>query len=294
MRLQARDVALNCLAGFTPLRGLLRRVPDHREHADYAAAVRYTIERLDVRRRFLGDDRIKGAELLEIGSGREFGLGLLLLALGAKRVINVEIDAYGFILDAAYYRLLVDKAREAGLDLAWPPAGLISHDRDDRVEADPRRLSLHLGKSARTLPEPDAAVDVTFSVAVFEHVRPHDVLPVLCDLHRVTRPGGMGFHRIDLVDHYFRQRDPFRFLRLSARDYDWMYSNRGSSSNRLRMDDFEDLARRAGFTEVRFEDVRYHEDEAEFGRWVASFHPDFRGRDPRMLRATSCMLVLGR
>lgn len=294
MRLKPRDVALNWLAGFAPLRDRLRRIRDRRKPVDLDATVRSTLNRLEVRRQFLGDARIKGAELLEIGSGREFGLGVLLLALGAKRVVNVEIDAHGFILGAKYYRLLVDKAREAGLALEWPPPGLVPVTTHDRVEADPRLLSLHLGRSARSVPEPDSSFDVTFSVAVFEHVRKHDVLPVLRELHRVTRPGGMGYHRIDLVDHYHRRADPFRFLRLSSREYDWMYSNRGSSSNRLRMDDFEALARQAGLADVRFEDIQYHEDEAEFGRWVTSFHPDFRLRDPSILRATSCMLVFKR
>jgi SAM-dependent methyltransferase len=294
MDLQAREVALNWLAGFAPLRSRLRRLRDRGKAANPEAIVRYTLERLGVRRRFLGDDRIQEAELLEIGSGRECGLALLLLALGAKRVVNVEIDAHGFIFDAAFYRLLVDKAREAGLSIEWPPAGLAPTDRPDRVAADPGRLTLYLDESARSMREPDSSFDTTFSVAVFEHVRKHDVLPVLSELRRVTRPGGMGFHRIDLVDHYYRRADPFRLLRLSAREYDLMYSNRGSSSNRFRMDDYEALARRAGFAGVRFEDVQYYEDEAAFGRWVPSFHPDFRHREPGMLRATSCMMVLSR
>jgi SAM-dependent methyltransferase len=294
MRLEMRDVALNCLAGFAPLRNRLRRIRDRHNPVDLDATVRSTLERLQVRRQFLGDARIKGADLLEIGSGREFGLGLLLLALGARRVVNVEIDAHGFIFEAACYRLLVDKTRDAGLALGWPPRGLVPIDHHDRVEADPRRLSLHLGRSARSVPEPDSSFDATSSAAVFEHVRKHDVLPVLRELHRVTRPAGMGYHRIDLLDHYYRRADPFRLLRLRAREYDWMYSNRGSSSNRFLMDDYEAPARQAGFAEVRFEDIRYHEDEAEFGRWVTSFHPDFRHRDPRMLRATSCVLVLKR
>ncbi len=294
MNLQAREVALNWLAGFAPVRNRLRRVRDRQEPVDLMATARATLDRLEVRRRFLGDDRIKGAELLEIGSGREFGLGILLLALGARRVVNVEIDAHGFRFDEAFYRQLVSEAQKTGLAIAWPPAGLIPSGEKGRVAPDPNRLTLNLGKSASSVREPDASFDVTFSVAVFEHVRRHEVLPVLRELHRVTRPGGVGYHRIDLADHYYRHDDPFRFLRLSAREYDWMYSNRGSSSNRFRIDDFEPLARQAGFAEVRFEEIVDHPDQVEFDRWRASFHPDFRHRDPRLLRAISCMMVLQR
>ena len=97
-----------------------------------------------------------------------------------------------------------------------------------------------------------------------------------------------------LFRSYTRFTEPFRFLRYSEAEYRWMYGNRGSSSNRLRVEDFERIFREAGFVEVRFEDVHRYEDAAQFARWEREFHPDFRGRDPEQLRAQDCLLVIRR
>jgi SAM-dependent methyltransferase len=293
MNVEIREVVLNLLAGLSPLVDPLRRLRDRNRPHDYARQVRATLDRLRVRRAFLGDERIRGAALLEVGSGREFGLALLLLALDARRVVNVEIEPYRFIDDAAFYRALVEAAAAEGLSIGWPPRGLLPRGAA-AVAPDTALVTLYLGRSAAAIPEPDGSIDVSFSVAVLEHVRLSDMPAVARELARLTRPGGTGIHRVDFVDHYHRHDDPFRFLRLSHREYEWMYSNRYSYSNRLRMDDFERIFRAAGFAEARFENVTRHEDVAEFERWRCGFHPSLRDRDPDMLRARSAMLVLRR
>jgi SAM-dependent methyltransferase len=290
LRTEAKQILLNCLAA-TPALRLLRRARDARKQPDHEAIVRYMLDRLRVRREFMGDARITGANMLEIGSGKEFGLAVLLIAIGARRVVNIEIDPYGFMDDATLYRLLVERAAAAGLPLTWPPAGLIVDG--DRVRPDPGRIALHLGRSAASIPEPDGSFDITFSVSVLQHVRRADVAPLVRELARVTRPGGMGYHRIDLVDLYHKRTEPFRHLCYTPAQYERMYSRRGTYSNRYRMDDFERIFREAGFREIAFEDIR-REDAARFARWLPSFHDEFRNKDPEILRATICMLVATR
>jgi hypothetical protein len=120
------------------------------------------------------------------------------------------------------------------------------------------------------------------------------MLPIARSLFDMTRPGGVGYHRIDLEDHYFRKTNPFRFLELSPIEYAMMYSNRGSSSNRLRTDDIERIFRVAGWEDVEFSDVVRFPDDERFEELRRRFHPDFRNRDRDMLRATSVMLCLRR
>ena len=293
-RLNPKDVALNALAGLGPVRESLRRVRDRNRPVDYERVVEYSLNRLRVRREFIGEERIRDATLLEIGSGPEVCVALLLLACGARRLVNVEIDPYRFITDPELYRRLVDRAQGEGFGISWPPAGL-KVDGDGRaVRPDPERIVLYLGRSAASIPEPDGSADVTFSVAVLEHVGRGAMRSVATELFRLTKPGGVGYHRIDLVDHYHRRDDPFRFLRMGPVEYRLMYGNRGSSSNRYRLDDFERIFREAGFSEVGFEDVRSHDDDERFARSLAGFHEDFRNRDREMLRALECMLVIKR
>jgi SAM-dependent methyltransferase len=246
-----------------------------------------------VRRRWIGDERIRGACLLEIGSGTEFCLAVLLLATGARRIVNVEIDSYRFINSAALYQRLVERAaEETDLAISWPPAGLIIENDGATVRPDPQLITLHLGRSAAIVPEPDGSVDVTFSVAVLEHVRGKAMRHVARELYRLTRQGGVGYHSVDLADHYSRLTDPFRFLRLTPLEYQLMYSHRGSSSNRLRIDDIEAIYRDSGFSEVDRTDVRVYHDRDRFETWRREFRPEFRDRDPEMLRALHFMLVV--
>jgi SAM-dependent methyltransferase len=289
MSIDPRELAINLLAAFPPLRAALRRIRDRDRAVDHEAIVQVALDSLATRERFFGS-RLQDADVLEIGSGRSVCLALLLLARGARRVVNVEIDPYGVCLDPALYRLLVRRAGERGVAMSWPPLGLQSVD-GERVEPDPSCFTLYLGRSAEHVPEADESFDITISLAVLEHVLPEAMPEVARELRRLTRRGGGGWHRVDLVDHFHRHDEPFRFLRWSERAYRWMYSNRGSASNRFRLSDLERIYRDAGF-DVSFEDVQRFEDVERFERWRAEFHPDFRDRDPDELRALQCMLVI--
>jgi SAM-dependent methyltransferase len=290
MRADAKQIFLNVMAG-TPALSALRRVRDLLRPADYEAIAAAVLDRFRIRREVIGDDRIRGASLLEIGSGREFGLALLLVGMGARRVVNVEIDRYRFIDDLAFYRLLVERARAAGCEVRWPPDG-VGAIEGRRVRPDGERIAVHLGQSAASLSEGDAAFDVTFSVSVLQHVRRGDVPAVARELHRVTRPGGRGYHRVDFTD--MESVNPFLHLCYDEDAYAAMYGRRFSYTNRYRMDDLDRIFRAAGFEEVRFEDVRLHDDRALFEATRPGFSPEFAGRPTDLLLARSCMLVLRR
>jgi hypothetical protein len=153
-------------------------------------------------------------------------------------------------------------------------------------------------KSIRTvssaIPEPSESIDVTFSVAVLEHIRRAAMPRVARELFRLARPGGIGYHRVDLVDHYSRRTNRFRFLGFTSTEYRLMYANRGSSSNRLRIDDIEQLFRGAGFRSVERKDVHRYEDFRQFEIWRRGFQREFRDRDPDLLRATEFLLSLAK
>jgi SAM-dependent methyltransferase len=289
--METKEMLLNLLARSERVRNPLRRIRGVGRALDIESLAASTLDRLRVRREFIGDDRIRDAVLLEIGSGRNCGLAVLLLSLGARRLVNVEVDSYGFIARADFYRRLAELAAEQGLPISWPPRGILVDPDGRTIRHDPELITLHLGRSAESVPEPDGSIDLSFSVAVLEHVRREAMAPVARELHRLTRRGGIGYHRVDLVDHYTRNERPFRFLNFSERQYQRMFGNRGSSSNRMRMDEIEQTYRNAGFAGVWSEDIQRYPDKALFMRWQRDFHEDFRNRDPESLRAISFMLV---
>ncbi len=96
------------------------------------------------------------AELVEIGCGG--GLLAIEMARRGRRVLGVEVSAR--ILDQARRRA----GDVAGLTLA----------RTDGTD----------------IPAVASGADFAYSIQVFEHLHPDDVLPHLCEVHRVLRPGG--------------------------------------------------------------------------------------------------------
>jgi ubiquinone/menaquinone biosynthesis C-methylase UbiE len=109
------------------------------------------------------------ARILEVGCGRGYTASAL-AGGGAGEVVGIDLDPAGQVSPA---EIAAVRAR-----LGSGRAALIE-------EGDVRRL-----------PYPDGAFDAAFSVAVLEHV--DDVAGALRELHRVTRPGGLGHHGIDI------------------------------------------------------------------------------------------------
>ena len=294
MGAQAKQVLLNIVAA-TPAIRVARRVRNVvRPRADLDKAADGILDRLQRRRTWIGDDRIRGGSVLEIGSGVNFGLALLLVHLGARRVVNVEIDRDGFIRQPDLYRRLSERARhvDPALDLAWPPVGLLEDDDRRAVRPDPARITLYLGRSAADIPEPDESFDVTFSVSVLQHVRRRDIAAVAGELYRVTRHDGVGYHRVDLTD--LESGDPLEHLGYTEPEYLRMYGNRRAYTNRLRMDDLGLIFERAGFRDVHFEDIKSFDDAGRLARMRPNLAAEFRGKSDEMLLARSCMLVIRR
>lgn len=212
-----REVAINQIARLRPLKNALRRFTDPRRGVDdaqlqllYSRALR----RMNPRIEMIGRERLRDASVLEIGSGRDCYLATLLTVCGARRVTNIEVDRYGY---------------------AWKSLETAPPSVDVRF-----RSATDTGLSCNS-------VDVSFSIAVLEHIKRDEVPAVARELYRVTAPGGVGFHRVDLVDHYTRKTDPFRMHRYAEWAWNAMYSHRASYSNRLRIHDLERIFSEAGF-----------------------------------------------
>jgi len=76
-------------------------------------------------------------------------------------------------------------------------------------------------------------VDLVISSSVFEHLDDPD--SITCALRKLTKPGGIHFHFVDLRDHYFKY--PFEMLTFSPSTWkNWL--NPTSNLNRFRIPDY--------------------------------------------------------
>lgn len=187
---------------------------------------------------------LEGKRILELGVGRTGEVSAATVLAGAAHAHGVDIDVQ---LDndadcgsryAALTTRLADGGAAAFLAAVGGEAETVKR-RAAELGAGrwPLRFETYAGVK---LPIDDGSVDVVLSKSVLEHVRREKVRPLLTDLRRVLRPGGVMVHIIDLRDHMFIvgdrevRGDWLDALRYSDRLFDAMFGNRSTSINRLR------------------------------------------------------------
>lgn len=157
---------------------------------------------------------LTGKSVMVFGYGGGFGVGVLLLRAGAASVTLCD----------RYARPSVRRNRR------WEEAAPETFRRQGRaIQPDGTRLELLHGDIREIARSREPKYDVVLSSSVFEHLQ--DVAGVCGALARLTRPGGVHLHYIDVRDHYFRL--PFEMLTYSE-DAWRRFLNPGSNLNRLR------------------------------------------------------------
>lgn len=159
---------------------------------------------------------LTGKRILVFGYGGNFALGCLLLRQGAARV--VLCDKFAPPDDRRNIALLPEFADYLALQgrqvLPTTPALSLLHGDIRQAEIE--------------------KVDIVLSSSVFEHL--DDVEGITRSLARLTAPGGVHLHYIDLRDHYFKY--PFEMLTYSERAWrNWL--NPSSNLNRWRLPDYQ-------------------------------------------------------
>ena len=209
-----------------------------RSAADIAGDVAYAIQ---VARNYLDQLRRLGLELqglrfLELGPGINFGPQLILASQGVHVTLADRFLApWAGEYHPAFYATLLD---------AWPePNSALAQVVRDGGYGDRLRLVEAPAEALGMLA--DGSVDVTMSNAVLEHV--YDVEAVAAEIARVTRPGGLGSHQIDLRDHSDFDR-PLEFLLVAEGDFAReLEEKHGERGNRHRLHEVMAMFRAAGF-----------------------------------------------
>ncbi len=202
--------------------------------------------------------------VLEVGPGFNFGVGLLAALSGAKKVFAV--DAYphtkgadhDFIL-AMLASLLEERSfffsGIKGLsddDFTNHIARHVATDKANRFHYRKDKLELLFPYYAEKLPFKENAFDLIYTSAAFEHfLRPRQAVQ---EMYRVTKPGGISLHSVDLRDHRNFQK-PLDFLALSDEQWLQVFKEKNNSSyshtNRLRSSEIVSLFEEQGFKTLK-------------------------------------------
>lgn len=187
-----------------------------------------------------------GKTVLELGSGFNCGRVLLFACYGARPIVaDRQLADWNQDYHPQFYARFRDEAAkyEEGCDIAplskLIDGGCFTEETITRCESPVELISL-----------PDRSVDVVFSRQVLEHV--YDPPDAFSQLYRVTKPGGFGYHWIDVRDQR-RFDKPLEYLLLSKSTFARKFGLfRGELGNRLRPAEFDALFRQCGFEVVSF------------------------------------------
>jgi SAM-dependent methyltransferase len=241
---------------------------------------------------------IQNATYVELGCGslNPFGTLFLFLMLGARRGVAVDLDpiqdekaALSALADLVAFmlidphRILADYpiARQsildniASFDLAKLGSG--DHDGVDRDRLSFRQETVH------SLSLEDSEADVVYSNSFLEHISRAEA--GVAELSRITRPGGMGIHNIDLSDHR-RYGDSSHHMLAFLQDDSG--EELVGESNRLRLPDFVRMFEHQGF-DVLATRVYHSADMSEELR--STFIEPFRSMNLADLEAAGVVIV---
>jgi len=180
-----------------------------------------------------------GYVALELGPGDSLFSALIVAATGGSRCHLIDVGPFAEEKPIAYRAMAELLTREGFRPPAIDDAASLPEILE-RCHADYLTRGL---ESVRQLG--DRSIDYIWSHAVLEHVRRADFLPLMHELRRVIRAGGVCTFRVDLQDHLGGSLNNLRF---SERMWEstWIAQS-GCYTNRIRFGEMLSLFEAAGF-----------------------------------------------
>ena len=208
---------------------------------------------------------LSGRVVVELGPGDSLATAVIARTLGAAEVWLVDAGAFART-DLAPYAQLAAALRVKGLT---PPPVETFSTVEEMLRACRARYETTGLAAVRGIPANH--VDLVFSQAVLEHIRLKEFDPLLVEMRRILKPGGLASHQVDLKDHLAASLNHLRFSP-GVWESEFM-ARSGFYTNRLRMREIVARFEAAGFS-TRLEGIK---------RWPAvplpraALAPVFRG-----------------
>lgn len=212
-------------------------------------SIEFTLKNVAYYIQFLPEEKadfLKEKNLLEIGPGQDLGIVLALAGFGLKNIIIID----PFFIDwnpdyhPAFYTQLLFRLKNI-----YPNANfhLIQTILEKQSHID-QQLQIYRTSLEDADCVPDEIIDISISNATFEHFVFAD--KAVEKLSRIMKPGGLGFHQIDMRDHEHFDK-PLEFLTFPKPIYRYMTKkNNALRGNRLRYTEYNELFEKHGFKVV--------------------------------------------
>jgi SAM-dependent methyltransferase len=190
---------------------------------------------------------LDGRVVVELGPGDSLATAVIARALGARETWLVDAGAFART-ELAPYVALAAFLRAKGLPV--PPVETFGNI-GQLLDACAARYETN--GLAGLSEVPSGHVDLVFSQAVLEHVRLREFAPLLREMRRILRPGGVASHQVDLKDHLATSLNHLRFTEQTW-ESEFM-ARSGFYTNRLRRQAIVELFEAEGF-KIRVDGIR--------------------------------------
>lgn len=248
---------------------------------------------------------VRGARVMEVGTGRAVHTPLAFWLCGADKVYTVDLNPYliaelveesiDYIRDnrAAVERIFGAKAQDE-----------LFQERLESLLAAPRDLQQILRLTnieylapadATRMGLPDDSIDLHVSVNVLEHIPSDVILAILDEARRLLRPGGVVAHYVDPSDHFSHSDSSItavNFLQFDDDEWDRLAGNRFMYHNRLRAYEVVELFESLDYTIEHTEETT-DRDSLDLLNRGFPLTQRYRGVSPSKL-AVSRILIIAR
>lgn len=207
---------------------------------------------------------LKSKTALELGTGWEPLIPLLLRCAGCEKVITVDLHKLLDVISSKRVAefILEEKDHISSVTGTKPQIieefinGISFNNMDEFLKTS--SIEYMSPCDARSLPLQDNKIDLIVSNNVLEHIPPEILKGIFHEFHRVLKIEGKMYHQVDNNDHWSYTDSSIscvNFLKYNEKMWKILNSNPIDYQNRLRHFEYLDLLQQSGFIIQRDESV---------------------------------------
>jgi SAM-dependent methyltransferase len=196
---------------------------------------------------------VRGARVMETGTGRRVDMPLAFYLCGAGSVCTYDLHRYlkPELVQYSVAELLRQRERVRAIFQNVADSGEIDARLDALAAARDASAILKIARIDYRAPAdasrtglPGGSIDAHFSYTVLEHIPAEGLAAILGEANRVLAPGGLACHHIDLSDHFSHvdaSISAINFLRFGESQWERYGGNQFAYHNRLRAPHYMDI-----------------------------------------------------
>ena len=220
-----------------------------------------------------GDSDISGKQILELGPGSDLGIGITLLALGAKKYNACDVNPLLRQTPMKFYERLFKRLKEDRYEVAEIENHLTLFVKNEESNLNyVVNPDFDLQKNFE-----EKSIDLVFSQAAFEHF--DDVNDTISGLSWVSKKGASLVALVDLQAHsrWVRDKDPNNIYRFPK----WLYRLAWYKGipNRIRPFEYEKILASNGWGNINISSLKSEEGGDMVNRGL---NKDFQGKENEM------------